>query len=472
MNSLECFSTNTLNNLNPPGLITNLLNFAINGLKEDQFDGGREDTRVLRSFIRILDQTNLEEEEVSVVAKGAGEIVSLLYQRRKSRMRCFGMYLEMVECFLKRENHLGKMSIDILASYGNLLAFIVNNCKIFLVDAQISVIKGIGVLGGAKIPQIPGDHGRVGRCLQCGKNCVGLLNVLVRNVVRNPCIVNEVLHSAVKISENECCKVEMFFARLDLYLFEDLCRPFIKNGTCFSENHFVQNLVKLLDAFPRFKKRVFLFAKEALMKCINGKNNKRMILSDLHPEILNCFNGTLFPEHNFDEEMNMLLSLSNHCLNGVVHESRVFRGLWSNDLVDIIAHPRLSYKFHQNSSEFTCLLKNACRYFNKKLSDYESFVGKYFSRFQALSKKIEELSVLDDDKSRVSIVITLMRMIDFLFTDGCDFRKKAKGCMGLRGAFHWKTLKAIVKVRDLILSLYSQDLMTPRNTLPQCIRIS
>jgi hypothetical protein len=462
MNLLECFALNAPHNLNSFRLIMNLLDFIVKNFKKTPFCEEQGKLEVLKCFIKILEQRNFKEEEITVIAKRIKEIVSQLSQRKESWMEYFGVHLEIVECFLRKPNHVESISTDTLIDYKNVLIFVVYNRKKFTVDAQVSVIKGLGTLSSIKILENLEDFSRAERCPKCGKNYMGLLAVLVRNIIPSPCFVGEAVRSVVRILRNECHGVGIQDLGLPSSELERLCRAFIKNGMCFLEYHFMPYLVNLLGVVPNVDGCIFYLTKEVLMECIDGENDKSVVLSGPKSKALTYFDDMLFPECNFDEGVCMPLSVFNHYLSRKTHKPLSFV-LHSDELVDIISYPKLSYKFHRDRSEFTCFLKNICQYLSQDLEYYEWFIGNYFLKFQELLKKIEGRSKLDD-RSRISIVITLIRMVDVLFIDGCDPRKRIRGNMGLERDFWWETLRAIVKIRDFILSLYNKDLTFPKKT--------
>jgi hypothetical protein len=471
MNSLECFVANAYN-LDPFLLITNFSDFVVKNLEGTSSCEEEKELEVLKCFIKILERRSLKEGEIRVIVKGIGVIVPLLHRGRDSRMKYFDVYLEVVECFFRKPEHIKEVPTDVRVNYKNILVFVVNNPEEFSIDVRVSVVKGLGTLSSIEIPEGLESSSYAKRCPGCRWNYMGLLAMmLVEDAVSSPRFAGEALNSITEILKNECHGVEMWELGLPLRELEELCRTFIGGGTYFSKNHFMRNLVNVFSQNPNFDKDkcILSLIMELLMEYINEENNKRVVLSDLQPETLIWFDDMLFPECNFDEEICMLLGLFNHYLNGATDESSVY-GLYSSRLVDIIMFcSNLSYKFHQNSSEFTYLLKNACQYFIQDPGCYKWFIENCFWEIWALLKKIGGRSELDG-RSRISIVITLIRMVDILFIDGCDPRKWVRDDVSLDVHLSWVTLGAIGEIRGFILSLRNKNQTSPQGAPSKLIQ--
>jgi hypothetical protein len=450
----------------------NFLDFVVNNLEGALFCEEQKRSGVLKCFIKILEQRNLKKEEIDVILERTVEIVSLLHRERESRMKYFGVYLEVVECLLRKLDRIERVLVDTLACYKNVLVFVVKNCKKFPMDVHVSVVKGLGTLSSVKIPEDLEDSSYAKRCPRCGRNYMGLLAMmLVKDAVSNPCFVGEVLHSITEILKNECHEVEMEKLGLCPFKLKELCRTFIRGGAYFLKSHLMRNLVNVFNQNPNLDRDEYipLFIIKLLRKYIDEGSDNEVILSDPQPEIVIWFGDMLFPEFNFDKEMCMILGLLNQCLNGVTGESSLCGLLYLDRLIGIISYSKLSYKFHQNSSEFICTLKNACRHFIQYPRYYKGFIKDFFEAFQDFFGEIGEWSELGD-RSRISIIIALIRMVDVMFTDSYDPRRRIRDGMGLEEDFWLKTLEAIVGIRDFILSLYNENLVSREGALSQYIR--
>jgi hypothetical protein len=158
-----------------------------------------------------LEQRGLKEEEIDVISKRTVEIISLLHRERGSWMKHFDVYLEVVECFLRKPNHIKRVPTGILVNYKNILIFLVKNCGKFTMEVRVSVVKSLGTLNNVEALKDLGDSGYTGRCPKCGRrNYMGLLvMMLVGGAVSNPCLVGEALHSIAEILKNECHEVDV-----------------------------------------------------------------------------------------------------------------------------------------------------------------------------------------------------------------------------------------------------------------------